>query len=53
MRQDEGLCVARKRALDVTDVLHGIATEVDLDLEVPCEGDAGWFRARRPFLSRM
>ncbi|MNL63588.1 hypothetical protein D3C87_1877390 [compost metagenome] len=42
MRQDEGQRVARKRTFDVADVLHGIATEVDLDLEILVAMRAGF-----------
>ncbi len=34
VRQDERQGVAREWPLDAADVLHGVATEVDLDLEV-------------------
>ncbi len=42
MRQDKGQRIARKRAHSVADVLHGVAAEVDLNLEVLMSMRAGF-----------
>lgn len=40
--QDEGQGVARKWTFDVANVLHGVAAEVDLDLEILVAMRAGF-----------